>query len=199
MILSDQTIFKYLEEKRIVITPLPQKEQIQPSSIDLRLGNEYLSPIHQQETIDLKNNEPKYQSLEGNAIMLPAGEFILATTKEWIEIPNDLIARVEGRSSIGRLGITVHITAGFIDAGFKGNITLEIKNLSNNNIILYEDMRICQLIFEKTDKPCKLSYGECGNKYQNQKGVVGSLIYWDTDNEPVKDSDEILIKGLKKD
>lgn len=197
MILCDQTILNYLEQKKIIIQPLPSQEQIQPSSIDLRLGNEYLSPIHQQETIDLKNNEPKYQKLNGDAIMLPANEFILATTKEWIEIPNNLIARVEGRSSIGRLGITVHITAGFIDAGFKGNITLEIKNLSTNNIILYEDMRICQLVFEELDKPCMQPYGNCGNKYQNQKGVTGSLIYWDTDNEPVKDTDEILIKKNK--
>ena len=190
-----------MQDRKITIKPLPKPEQIQPSSIDLRLGNEYLSPIHQQETIDIKNNEPKYQKLNGDAILLPAGEFILATTKEWIEIPADLIARVEGRSSIGRLGIAIHVTAGFIDAGFKGNITLEIKNLSTNNIILYEDMRVCQIVFETVDQPVKNPYGSCGNKYQGQSGVTGSLIYWDTDNKPVSDETEILIKknNLKED
>ena len=183
MILSDKTIIKYLKNGEIEITPKPTKEQIQPSSIDLRLGNEYLSPIHEQETIDIKNNEPKYQRLKGNAILLPAGEFILGTTKEKIKLPSYLIARVEGRSSIGRLGVAIHITAGFIDAGFEGQITLEIKNLSNNNIILYEDMRVCQLIFETIDRIPNRIYGEAGNKYQNQEGVTGSLIYWDNDTE----------------
>ena len=194
MILSDQTITKKIQNQEIIIKPLPDNDAIQPASIDLRLGNEYLSPIHQQETIDIKNNEPKYQQLNGDAILLPAGEFILATTKDWIEIPSDLIARVEGRSSIGRLGIAIHITAGFIDAGFKGQITLEIKNQSHNNIILYENMRICQIVFEEMDKPAKRPYGTCNNKYQNQKGVTGSLIYYDNDLEPVKDTDKILVR-----
>lgn len=196
MILSDQTIIEKIQKQEITINPLPTPEQIQPTSIDLRLGHEYLSPIHQQETIDIKNNEPKYQKLNGDAILLPAGEFILATTKEWIELPSDIIARVEGRSSIGRLGIAIHVTAGFIDAGFKGNITLEIKNLSNNNVILYEDMRVCQIVFETVDKTVKNPYGCCGNKYQGQKGVTGSLIYWDSDNKPV--SDDALILTQKK-
>lgn len=194
MILSDQTILQKLQKGEIKIQPLPTPEQIQPASIDLKLGSEYLSPIHQQETIDIKNNEPKYQQINGDAILLPAGEFILATTKETITLPNNLTARVEGRSSIGRLGIAIHITAGFIDAGFTGQITLEIKNQSHNNIILYENMRICQIVFEEMDKPAKRPYGECGNKYQNQKGVTGSLIYFDNDLEPVKDTDKILVR-----
>lgn len=182
-ILRDNTILTEMKARNIVIKPLPTIEQIQPSSIDLRLGNEYLSPIHQQETIDIRNNEPQYQALKGDAILLPAGEFILGTTKEWVEIPSNMVARVEGRSSIGRLGILIHVSAGFIDSGFKGNITLEIKNLSNNNIILYEGMRICQIVFETLDGTPNRIYGEADNKYQNQQGVTPSLIYWDSDND----------------
>ena len=183
MILNDKTILEKMQKHEIIIKPIPTPEQIQPASVDLRLGNEYLSPIRHEETIDIKNNEPKYQHLRGNAILLPAGEFILATTKEKIHIPPNLIGRVEGRSSIGRLGVAIHVTAGFIDPNFTGNITLEIKNLSHNNIMLYEDMRICQIVFEElNDEPNRL-YGECDNKYQNQDGVTGSLIFWDTDTD----------------
>lgn len=184
MILTDQAIIKKINNHEIIIEPRPTDEAIQPSSIDLRLGNEYWQMIKQEETLDPRNNEPKYNTIKANAIVIPPNEFVLATTKEWVEIPTNLCARVEGRSSIGRLGVTVHITAGFIDAGFKGNITLEIKNLSPNSILLYEDMRVAQLVFEELiDYPNRV-YGEAGNKYQNQKGVVGSLIYWDEDNHP---------------
>lgn len=184
MILTDKEIIKKIYNHEIIIEPKPIDEAIQPSSIDLRLGNEYWQMIKTEETLDPRNNEPKYNIINANAIVIPPNEFVLATTKEWVEIPTNLCARVEGRSSIGRLGVTVHITAGFIDAGFKGNITLEIKNLSPNSILLYEDMRVAQLVFEElTDYPNR-AYGEAGNKYQNQKGVVGSLIYWDEDNHP---------------
>ncbi len=181
MILEDKTILKKMQDGEIVIQPLPTSEQVQPASIDLRLGNEFLQPIQTEEVIDIKNNSPKYERITGNAIILPPKDFILATTEEYVEIPADLTARVEGRSSVGRLGITIHITAGFIDAGFKGKITLEIANLSNNSIILYQGMRICQLVFEELKNTPKRIYGEAGNKYQNQEGVTGSLIFYDDD------------------
>lgn len=185
MILTDKQIQEKINKKEIIITPPPTHEQIQPSSIDLRLGNEFWQMIKQEEVIDPRNNEPKYNPINANALIIPSNEFVLAVTKEHIEIPANLCARVEGRSSIGRLGLTVHVTAGYIDPGFKGQIVLEIKNLSPNSILLYEDMRVAQLVFEKlTDTPNRV-YGECGNKYQNQKGVVGSLIYWDEENKPV--------------
>ena len=180
MILSDQTILNKMAVGELEILPVPTAEQIQPSSVDLRLGNEYLSPIQQEQALDIKNAEPKYQEIKGNAILLPPNEFILATTKEKIRLPRNLIARVEGRSSIARLGVAIHVTAGFVDAGFEGQITLEIKNQSPNSIILYEDMRICQIIFEEIDNPPIRVYGECDNKYQNQEGVTGSLIYFDS-------------------
>ena len=182
MILQDNEILKKIQSKEIIIKPAPKPEQIQPSSIDLTLGNEYYTLIKTEKALDTRNEEPQYNHINANAIIIPPNEFILATTQEWIEIPADLCARVEGRSSLGRLGITVHITAGFIDTGFKGNITLEIKNLSPNSIVLYTGMRVCQIVFEELKgKPTRL-YGDAGNKYQNQKGVTGSLLYWDEDN-----------------
>lgn len=180
MILSDKTITQKIANKEIVITPAISDEQIQPSSIDLRLGNEFLFP-HIDSPIDIKNGSPRYESIHCNVLQLPPKAFVLATTIEKIKLPANLIARVEGRSSIGRLGITIHITAGFIDAGFEGQITLEIANLSNNTIYLYENMRICQIVFEEIDSIPNRTYGEAGNKYQGQEGVTGSLIYYDTD------------------
>ena len=182
MILSDQIIITKLQNQEIKIQPTPKPAQIQPAGIDLTLGAEYLKPISTEEALDTRNNEPKYQPINANAIIIPAGEFVLGTTKEWVEIPPDLIGRVEGRSSIARLGIQIEC-AGFVDNGFKGKITLEIKNLSGQNIILYENMRICQIIFEETYTPNRL-YGECGNKYQGQDTVTGSLLYFDDDNHP---------------
>lgn len=184
MILNDTTIIEKINNNEIIIEPTPTDEAIQPSSIDLRLGNEFWQMIKTEETLDPRNNEPKHNIIKANAIVIPPNEFVLGVTKEWVEIPANLCARVEGRSSIGRLGITVHITAGFIDAGFKGNIVLEIKNLSPNSILLYEDMRVCQLVFEELSGNPTRVYGEAGNKYQNQEGVVGSLIYWDNENYP---------------
>lgn len=187
MILADNQIKKRIKNQSLIIEPTPTPEQIQPCSLDIRLGKEFWSPIKTEETLNPRNNEPKYNIINANAVILPPNEFILATSKEWVEIPADLSARVEGRSSVGRLGIAIHVTAGFIDAGFKGNITLEIKNLSPNSIMLHEDMRIAQLVFEELGCVPDRLYGEAGNKYQNQEGVVGSLIYWDKDNKPVKD------------
>lgn len=185
MILTDKKILKKLQDQELIIKPLPTQEQIQPCSIDIRLGDEFWSPIKMEGTLNPKAENPKYEIINADAIILPPNEFILGTSKEWIEMPADLSARVEGRSSIGRLGIAVHVTAGFIDAGFKGNITLEIKNLSPNSIMLHKDMRVAQLVFEELSGTPNRVYGEAGNKYQNQDGVIGSLIYYDDDNNKV--------------
>ena len=180
MILQDNELIKRIENEKI-ITPPPTHEQIQPASIDLRLGNEYLQPVFGTE-IDIKNNSPKYEYIKTNRLTIPPHNFILATTKEKIRMPRDLVARVEGRSSIGRLGITIHVTAGFIDPGFEGQLTLEIANLSNTVVILYEDLRICQLVFEELKGLPTHSYGECDNKYQNQNGVTGSMMLYESEN-----------------
>lgn len=182
MILSDKTILEKIKQKEITITPNPTIEQIQPSSIDLRLGNEFLLP-HIDVPIDVKNGSPHYEKVNCNILQLPPKSFVLGTTIEKVKLPPNLIGRVEGRSSIGRLGVTIHITAGFIDAGFEGQITLEIANLSNSTIYLYENMRICQIVFEEIDTTPNRIYGEAGNKYQNQEGVTGSMIYYDDDTQ----------------
>jgi dCTP deaminase len=180
MILSDKTIQHKLQTGDIVITPSPTLDQIQPASIDLKLGNEFLLP-HIDQTIDVKNASPRYEPLKCNVLQLPPKAFVLGTTIEKVKLPSNLIGRVEGRSSIGRLGVAIHITAGFIDCGFEGQITLEIANLSHNPIMLYENMRICQIVFEEVDTTPNRTYGEAGNKYQGQTGVTGSLIYYDND------------------
>ena len=176
MILNNKQI---KEKNTIKITPTPTPKQIQPCSIDLRLDDEFLQPIPETR-IDPKRDPPDYEIITSDKIILPPHTFILGSTIEKIELPADIVARVEGRSSIGRLGLTVHVTAGFVDPGFKGNITLEIANLSNNTITLYKNMRICQIVFEQIAEG-GLVYGECGNKYQNQQGVTGSMIYYDED------------------
>ena len=178
MILNQQQIQKH---NGIRIKPAPEQEQLQPTSIDLKLDNEFLQPVFDAK-IDPKKESPQYEYITGEKIIIPPHSFILGSTIEKIEIPSDIVARVEGRSSIGRLGVTVHVTAGFIDPGFKGNITLEIANLSNNTIVLHCGMRICQIVFEEIEPPLQV-YGECGNKYQNQVGVTGSMIHYDTTGE----------------
>ena len=181
MILTDKNILQQISDNKIVIDPSPSLEQIQPSSIDLRLGNEFLLPIPHQ-LVDVKNGSPHYETIECNVLQMPPNSFILGTTIERIKLPPNLIARVEGRSSLARLGIAIHITAGFIDPSFEGQITLEIANLSNNTVMLYENMRICQIVFEELKETPNRLYGDCGNKYQGQQGVTGSLIYYDEDS-----------------
>lgn len=181
MILTDKQILERLKlPDNLSIDPLPKHQQIQPASIDLRLSDEFLLP-HIDSPVDIKNGSPHYENVKCNVLQLPPRSFVLGTTIEKVHIPSDLIGRVEGRSSIGRLGVTIHVTAGFIDAGFNGQITLEIANLSNNTVILYENMRICQIIFEEIDTTPNRIYGEAGNKYQGQEGTTGSLIYYDDD------------------
>lgn len=183
-ILSDKTIKKYLNENKIIIEPLKDDNQIQPSSVDLRLGDEfqvfkvnkktYINPKNDDmdeymETVYSKNDEP---------FIIHPNEFALATTNEYVEIPSNLVARVEGRSSIGRLGVTMHVTAGFIDPGFKGKITLEISNIGSLPVALYPGQRVCQIVFETMTTPANKPYGhpDRGSKYMGQLNPVSSKI-----------------------
>ena len=161
-ILSDKTILQRLQEN-LVIKPI-NKQDLQPCSVDLHLGRE------------LKNLDGLTHDLRYCDYTLSPGEFILASTLEHIEIPDDLVAQVDGKSSLGRLGITAHVTAGWIDAGFKGNITLEITNLSNKPFQLTYNMPICQIIFMTLTTPVQRPYGnsELGSRYQNSKGTIPS-------------------------
>lgn len=157
MILSDKTILERLE-KDLVISPIAFKD-IQPCSVDLHLSDELV-------TLDGSKHIGSFE-------LKPHG-FVLGSTSEWVEIPNDLVGIVEGKSSLGRLGITAHITAGYIDAGFKGNITLEIANVSNQSFLLEKGMSICQIVFEELTTSVNRPYGhsELNSHYQGSKGTV---------------------------
>lgn len=163
MILSDAGIIKALHNKDLIVSPI-KENQIQPASIDLRLDRTLLTL--DGEEIDIFDE----------AYLLQPNEFILGSTLEYVEIPSTMVGRVDGRSSIGRLGVMIHITAGYIDAGYCGNITLEIYNVSNKAFPLKYDDSICQLVIELLNEPCIRPYGTdgLGSKYHCSDGVVGS-------------------------
>lgn len=176
MILSDKTIKEMLAAGTLVFEPVDEKS-IQPASIDCRLGNHFLLvEENQMESITL-DSEIKYREINSETITIPPKSFLLATTQEYIELPNDLTAFVEGRSSIGRIGLFIE-NAGWVDPGFKGRITLELYNASSLPIILESGKRICQLVFCKMDQKAQNPYN---GKYQGQTVAVGSRIYEDTD------------------
>lgn len=189
-ILSDVDLKKYIQEGKIVIKPLKDTKQIQPSSIDLRLGSEFKSfRITKQAFINPKDTDSIESYMEditleeGEAFIIHPNEFTLATTSEYIEVPDNLVARVEGRSSMGRLGITMHVTAGFIDPGFCGNITLEISNLGKMPVALYPGQRVCQIVFETMTTPAEKPYGhpDRDSKYMGQTRPESSRIKQDYD------------------
>ncbi len=178
MYLSDEDYIAELERGTISIEPPPEKDQLQPASIDLRLGSTFVR-YKRERTIDLRTGVPEsmieeYAGME--LFCLEAGEFALATTRETVSIPDHMLARVEGRSSLGRLGLAVHITAGFIDPGFSGQITLELYNHQINPLVLRPGMRICQIVFAELRQPTRNPY--CG-KYQLQYGAQPSRIEQD--------------------
>src|SRR5690349_15501801 len=154
MILSDRDIKAAIKAKRIVIKPKPDYEvQLGTSSLDLRLGYHFRIFKHRRfpfidptkpETLQDMTEEVKISAKEPYVIQ--PHEFVLASILEWVELPDDMSARIDGRSSLGRLGLIIHSTAGHIDAGFKGSITMELTNIGNSPIILYPKMRICQLV-----------------------------------------------------
>lgn len=168
MILSDISIRDAVERDYIKITPLPQDRQFQPASVELTLSDEFLSPY---------NGEPVHYS--GPRTILP-GECLLASTVERIELPKSVVGRVEGKSSWGRRFLMVHSTAGFIDPGFAGTITLELVNLSRVSQTLPVGDPIAQISFQWTDTPVARPYGSAGlgSHYQDQKGVTASAVPW---------------------
>lgn len=167
MILSDVTIRAQLAKGRIRIEPAPEDHQLQPASIDLRLGSQFQSPYS-----DEKHEQDSY--------LVGAGECVLATTWEYVEVPDDMVAKVEGKSSWGRKFLMVHSTAGFVDPGFAGTITLELVNLSRVSQIVRQGMSIAQISFAWLDQPCARPYGtkDLGSHYQFQQGVTPSADPW---------------------
>lgn len=187
MILSDEDIYQArfvgAESHRLLIEPWDD-DSLQPASYDLHLDREYLK-FKEPYTIDIKKpvDELMYRTEMTDRLLLMSGMFVLVQTVERVRLPTDLVGRVEGRSSLGRLGIMVHITAGYIDPGFDGQITLEIANLSNNTVILYPGMRIAQLSLSMLSSPAQVPYGSTNlassSKYQEQRGVTPSRIWRD--------------------
>ncbi|WP_132057001.1 dCTP deaminase [Halorussus amylolyticus] len=188
MILSDADILHRLEEGDLAVEPLDDLDlQIQPASIDLRLGREFLefqrtniSCIHPDSEQEISEYVTETVVEEGEEFILHPGDFVLGTTKERVEIPDDLIAHVEGRSSLGRLAVVVHATAGLCDPGYQGQITLELSNLGTAPVALAPGMRVSQLTFTELKNPADRPYGaERGSKYQDQSGPQASRIQSD--------------------
>ena len=185
VILSDRTLREQLAAGRIVIDPLDES-LIQPSSIDVRISNLFrVFRNHTRGIIDVKQDMVDLTELveipEGSAepFMLHPGEFVLGSTHERIAVPDDLVGRVEGKSSLGRLGLLIHSTAGFIDAGFDGHITLELANVASLPITLYPGMKIGQVSFMQMTSAAENPYGSGakGSKYQGQRGPTPSRYF----------------------
>jgi dCTP deaminase len=181
VILSDGSIRKLIAAGTLIIDPISDS-QIQPASVDVRLGAEFLVfRNHSVEVIDPFNRPAdlmeRVSVAEGQAFILHPGEFVLGTSVEAIGLPDDLVARVEGKSSLGRLGLLIHATAGFVDPGWpRGQITLELSNVATLPIKLWPGMRIGQLSFHSLDQAAERPYGhpELNSKYVGQAGPVAS-------------------------
>ncbi|ESP89678.1 dCTP deaminase [Candidatus Halobonum tyrrellensis] len=185
MILADTDILARLGEGDLEIDPLDDPDtQVQPASVDLRLGSEFLEfrrtnipCIHPNDEREVDEYVTETHVAEGDDFILHPGDFVLGTTKERVAIPDDLVAHVEGRSSLGRLAVVVHATAGLCDPGFEGRITLELSNLGNAPVALSPGMRVSQLTFTELTRPADRPYGvERGSKYQGQTGPQASRI-----------------------
>jgi dCTP deaminase len=179
-VLSDGTILEYVQSGRITIEPWDPK-LVQPASVDLRLGDSFrVFHNHRATAIDLR--DPPANLTEevlvppGEPFVIHPGEFCLGRTLEWVRIPHDVVARIEGKSSLGRLGLIVHATAGFCDPGFEGTLTLELNNLTRVPIRLYPGLPIAQLSFMTLDRPALRPYGSpgLGSHYQGQKAATES-------------------------
>jgi dCTP deaminase len=185
MILSDRDIKTKLENKQIIVEPMPDLNQaLGTVSVDLRLGNEFaVYKTTSKPYIDVKDPKTlefvteKVVKTNDEAFVIHPREFVLGSTLEHIELPADLAGRLEGKSSLGRLGIVIHSTAGKVDPGFKGNLVLEITNIGTLPIMLYPGMRVCQLLFEQLSSPTTKAYTEReSSKYKNQDKTVGSRV-----------------------
>ena len=174
MILSDRTIRQLLRQKTLGIQPLDDG-QIQPASVHIRLCDTSSIAEETSAGIVYLDSEVRYRTIRAQSYLLLPGQFVLATTMEYFRLPNDLTAFVEGRSSIGRLGLFIQ-NAGWVDPGFEGEITLELYNASRSAIELRAGRRVGQLVFARMDAPAQNPYR---GKYQGQRGATGSRIAQD--------------------
>ena len=183
MVLSDRTIRRLLEEGRIGIDPFDES-LIQPSSVDVRVDRLFrVFHNNRYPFIDVREEQEDLTELveveDDSPFVLHPGEFVLGSTLERVTLPDDLVARLEGKSSLGRLGLLIHSTAGFIDPGWDGHVTLELANVANLPITVYPGMKIGQLSFVQLTEPAEHPYGSdgLGSKYQGQRGPTPSK-YW---------------------
>ena len=176
-VLSDGTIRRLVAEGRVRIEPWDEA-MVQPASVDLRLGSSFrVFHNHRTTAIDLRDPPTNLtEEVTSEMFVIHPGEFVLGVTEEHVELPEDIVARIEGKSSLGRLGLIVHATAGFVDPGFKGTLTLEITNLTRVPIKLYPGLLIAQLSFMALDAPAERPYGSeaLGSHYQGQRAATES-------------------------
>src|SRR5665213_2290993 len=179
-VLSDGTIVQMVSEGRIKVEPW-DPGLVQPASVDLRLGDSFrVFHNHRASAIDLRdppdNLTEEVVVPDGESFVIHPGEFCLGRTLEWVELPDDIVARIEGKSSLGRLGLIVHATAGFCDPGWKGTLTLELNNLTRIPIKLYPGLEIAQLSFMTLDRPALRPYRSpaLGSHYQGQLEATAS-------------------------
>ncbi len=191
VVLSDRTIRRLIEEGRIGIAPY-DPSLMQPSSLDVRVDRYFrVFRNSRYPYIDVKTEQEELTELVEvageEAFILHPGEFVLGSTLERVTLPDDLVARLEGKSSLGRLGLLIHSTAGFIDPGWDGHVTLELSNVANLPITIYPGMKIGQLSFVQLTEPAERPYGAAGigSKYQGQRGPTPSR-YWQ--NFPTEES-----------
>jgi dCTP deaminase len=175
VILSDRSIKKLLASGELGIEPMDE-DQIEPASVDLRLGNTFLVP-RATSGIHSMSETPDYEEVTADEFIVPAHGFVLATTSEFLRIPDDLTAFVEGRSSVGRLGLFIQ-NAGWVDPGFEGAITLELFNANHAPMRIEAGRRICQLVLAKADDVVENPYR---GKYQGQRETTGSRIHQDSE------------------
>jgi dCTP deaminase len=185
VILSDRDIRSALDAGRIVIEPF-SPDAIQPSSVDLHLDRRFrVFRNSRYPFIDVRQDQPDLTELveiEGDQpFILHPGEFVLGSTLERVSLPDDLVARLEGKSSLGRLGLLIHSTAGYVDPGWDGNLTLELSNVANLPITLYYGMKIGQISFQRMSSPVEVAYGDAriGSKYRGQRDPTASLYHRD--------------------
>ena len=181
MILSDRDIIKAIKSQHLVIDPF-EDECVQPSSYDLHLAREVLVfDSHKTAVVDVKEKTEvtRLVQLDEEGFVLHPQEFILGSTEEFFKIPADLAAKLEGKSSLGRLGLVIHATAGYVDPGFEGQLTFEISNISRLPIKIYPRMKIAQICFFQMTSPARVPYGsrKLGSKYKGQRGPTPSKVY----------------------
>ena len=183
MIFSDRDLRRLIDEGKLVVEPF-DPNSVQPSSIDLRVGHQFrVFANNRYGYIDVKQRMDDLTEMvemaDDEPFILHPGEFVLGSTLERVALPDDVVGRLEGKSSLGRLGLLIHSTAGFVDAGWDGYLTLELSNVANLPITIYPGMRIGQLSVFQMTSPAENPYGAgvIGSKYRGQEGPTPSRYY----------------------